>query len=95
MVTLIRLASAPSTFALSECACSSAFQADASERASRRTWDAELAQAASPQAMVPLPAIPGRSYVSKAATGGGVYHASHWLTRQSIGVCFLRHDLVA
>ena len=75
VVTLIRLASAPSTFALSECACSSAFQADASERASRRTWDAELAQAASPQAMVPLPAIPGRSYVSKAATGGGVYHA--------------------
>ena len=75
VVTLIRLASAPSTLAQSECACSSAFQADASERASSRTLDAELAQAASPQAIVPLPAIPGRSYVSEAATGGGVYHA--------------------
>src|SRR4051794_15568339 len=70
VVTLICFESAPSTFALSECACSSAFQAEASERASSRTWDAELAQAASPHAIVPLPAIPGRSYVSNSGTGG-------------------------
>ena len=68
VVTLIRFASAPSTFAHSEWACSSAFQAEASERASRRTCDATLAQAARPQAIVPLPAIPGRSYVSNCAT---------------------------
>ena len=75
VVTLIRFASPPSTFALSEWACSSAFQADASERARRRTCDAALAQAASPQAIVPLPAIPGRSYVSNSATSRSVYHA--------------------
>ncbi len=75
VVTLILVASAPSTLDERVVACSSAFQADASERASRSTLDAVLAQAASPQAMVPLPAIPGRSYVSNSATGRGVYHA--------------------
>ena len=64
MVTLIRFASAPSTFAASDWACSSARQAEASERASRRTCEATLAQAARPEAIVPLPAIAGRSYVS-------------------------------
>ena len=51
-----------------EWACSSAFQAEASERASRRTCEATLAQAARPQAIVPLPAIAGRSYVSAPVT---------------------------
>ena len=70
VVTLTFLASAPSTFAQSACACSSAFHAEASERASSTTFETTLAQAARPQAIVPLPAIPGRSYVSPPATGG-------------------------
>jgi hypothetical protein len=58
--TLIRVASPPSTFEERECACSSARQAEASERASRRTSETTLAQAARPHAIVPLPAIAGR-----------------------------------
>ena len=76
-------------------ASSSAFQAEASDRASRTVLEAMLAQAARPQAIVPLPAIAGRSYVSAPVTGVGVYHGGplrqpppgDWLTVQSLRVC--------
>ena len=68
MVTLIRPGSAPSVFAAAVCAASSARQAEASERASNRTSPIVAAQAASPQAIRPLPAITGRSYVADEAT---------------------------
>src|SRR5262249_23199879 len=54
----------------------SAFQAEASERASSSVFEPTLAHAASPQAMVPLPAIAGRSYVSAPDTGRD-YHYPH------------------
>ena len=75
MVTFSREASPSSTLAQSEWACSSAFQADASERASSIVFEIALAAAARPQAMLPLPAIAGLSYPSAALIGGeGVYH---------------------
>ena len=61
VVTLMFDGSAPSSFAHSVCACSSARHADASERASSITSEVNVAHAASPQAIVPLPAIAGRS----------------------------------
>ena len=72
-----RLGCASSTLAEGEVARSSARQAEASERASSITFELALAQAASPQAIVPLPAIAGRSYVSAPTTGRVVYHARH------------------
>ena len=60
-------------FTVTFCACSSARQADASDLASSRTVVATVADAASPVAIVPLPAIAGRSYVSPPATLA-VYH---------------------
>ena len=53
--------SPPSTFAASAWASSSAFHAEVSLRASSRTSPRTLAQAASPQAIVPLPATAGAS----------------------------------
>ena len=53
------------------CACSSAFQAEASERASSIVFEIALAQAASPQAIVPLPAIAGRCVCIRSAHGAG------------------------
>ena len=58
VVTFSREGSPSSTLAHSECACSSACQAEASERASSIVFEIALAEAASPQAIVPLPAIP-------------------------------------
>jgi hypothetical protein len=55
--------------AQSLCAPSSARQAEASERASSRVVARELAIAASPDAIVPLPAIPGRVYPSASFIG--------------------------
>ncbi len=69
VVTLILAASAPSTFAQSFWAASSARHAEASDRASTRTSDATAAHAASPQAIVPLPAIAGCWYPPSVATG--------------------------
>jgi hypothetical protein len=57
--TLILAGSPPSTLAASPCAVSSAFHAETSLRASSRTSDSAEAQAARPQAMVPLPATAG------------------------------------
>src|SRR5262249_57588913 len=56
--------------------CCSALQAEASERARSSVLEATLAQAARPQAIVPLPAIAGRSYVSAPVTGRVMYHAA-------------------
>ena len=60
MVTLIRSGAPPSSFFASLWAVSSARHAEASLRASRRTVPVWLAQAARPQAIVPLPATAGR-----------------------------------
>ena len=65
MVTLIRSGAAPSIFLASLWAFSSALHAEASLRASSRTVPVRLAAAASPQAIVPLPATPGRAYPSE------------------------------
>jgi hypothetical protein len=64
----MRFASAPSSLAHSACDCSSARQAEASDLASSLTVEATVAHAARPVAIVPLPAIAGRSYVSPPAT---------------------------
>src|SRR5918995_176964 len=75
VVTLTLRGSPSSTLAQRAWAVSSACHADASERASRIVFQAALAQAASPQAMVPLPAIPGRPYPSPSLTARNCYHA--------------------
>ena len=62
VVTLIRSGAPRSSFRASPWAFSSARHAEASLRASRRTVPVCVAQAASPQAISPLPATPGRSY---------------------------------
>ncbi len=76
VVTFTLPGSPPSTLAQRLCACSSARQADASERASSIVLETELAQAASPQAIAPLPAMAGFRYSLEALTEGKCYHAS-------------------
>ena len=68
VVTRTRRGEAPSTFAHSASARSSALQADWSLRAQRRISPSALAIAATPHAIAPLPAIPGRSYPSDSFT---------------------------
>jgi hypothetical protein len=75
VVTRIRRGAAPSTVAHSASARSSARHAETSLRAHSRTSPSALAQAAMPQAIAPLPAIPGRVYPSEALTPAGYYHA--------------------
>ena len=75
MVTSIRSGVAPSTFAHSSWARSSARSAEASLRASIRTLPSTLAEAARAQAIVPLPATAGWVYGSGSVTRHGSYHA--------------------
>jgi hypothetical protein len=83
VVTRTRRATAPSTFAHSSSARSSARHAETSLRAHSRTSPSALAQAAMPQAIAPLPAIPGLVYPSEPLTPPGYYHA--WDAREGHG----------
>src|SRR5882757_9895342 len=62
VVTRRREGSAPSILAQAATTCSSARQAEASDRASRIVSAVVVETAARPVAMAPLPAIPGLSY---------------------------------
>ena len=82
VVTFTRPREPPSTFSARAWAVSSAFQADASLRARSFTSPSALAQATSPQAIVPLPATAGRVYPEEGLTRTAVVSAGSYRGRR-------------